>query len=993
MVHFTPLVQRGESDSPYSLFNQLTFDPKTFPRGEKDVAAMVARMEKEYGLLGMTDVVWNHTANNSDWLEEHPDAGYNVKTAPWLESALEIDTALLQFGQELEKYGLPTLLKDEGDLSRVIAGMHEHALKKLDLWQYYVIDVETNVQEILEAWRKDTYGTDRDLTKAPAWTLKERANYLLQCNFIGASGLGPRYHRKADPPAAAALLNAIIGPSKSGSSKIDPQTLVTDILNEINATFYDQYNDDMATLSTQVYNRIRYLRLDADGPKWGAFSKTSPFIETYFSRLPDNARTRKLDPKEKALVNNGWQWAVNALRDHAGPESRAYTRREIIVWSDCVKLRYGSGPEESPFLWKFMSDYTRLMAKYFAGFRIDNCHATPLHVAEYLLAQAREVRPDVAVFAELFTGSEQTDYVFAKRLGISSLIREAMQSPSTQEMSRLVHMHGGRPIGSFEEAETFHRHDKSAINGLTNGEQTHATEKIQLVKRSPLHALFMDCTHDNELPAQKRDARDTLPNAALVAICASAIGSVMGYDEVYASAPNIVMDDRLYTSASSEGPVEVGEGKGGIGGIKKLFNELHTEMAIKGYDETFIHHEGEFITVHRLHPLTRQGIFLAAHTAYPGCGAGHGALTPVDLTGTKAKLIGSWRLEVDDSDEQRKICTSDKFLLRGLPSKVVDLENPRIEERENETVLTMPSQFPPGSIAVFKTWIPGAEHAEGLDSFVSSGATEAFSKLDLNDLNFLLYRCDAEEKDSSAGQDGVYTVPGHGPLVYAGLQGWWSVLKWVIKDNNLGHPICNHLRDGHWALDYIVTRLEKIAKREARPNLLQPAAWLSQRFDAIRKLPSFLLPRYFALVIQTAYNASWDRAISLFGPSIQHSQTFLQALAMTSIQMSGTTKSASLIPSKTVPSLSAGLPHFSTSWARCWGRDIFIALRGLYLATGRYGDAESTSRRLRVCLNMAWSRTCSAMAKHRATMLEMRYGSSCRISKTIRTWCRTVLRY
>jgi glycogen debranching enzyme len=26
----------------------------------------------------------------------------------------------------------------------------------------------------------------------------------------------------------------------------------------------------------------------------------------------------------------------------------------------------------------------------------------------------------------------------------------------------------------------------------------------------------MDCTHDNELPAQKRDARDTLPNAALV---------------------------------------------------------------------------------------------------------------------------------------------------------------------------------------------------------------------------------------------------------------------------------------------------------------------------------------------------------------------------------------------------------------------------------------------------------------------------------------------
>jgi len=29
-------------------------------------------------------------------------------------------------------------------------------------------------------------------------------------------------------------------------------------------------------------------------------------------------------------------------------------------------------------------------------------------------------------------------------------------------------------------------------------------------------ALFMDCTHDNEVPNQKRSLWDTLPNAALV---------------------------------------------------------------------------------------------------------------------------------------------------------------------------------------------------------------------------------------------------------------------------------------------------------------------------------------------------------------------------------------------------------------------------------------------------------------------------------------------
>jgi glycogen debranching enzyme len=61
---------------------------------------------------------------------------------------------------------------------------------------------------------------------------------------------------------------------------------------------------------------------------------------------------------------------------------------------------------------------------------------------------------------------------------------------------------------------------------------------------------------------------------------------------------------------------------------------------------------------------------------------------------------------------------------------------------------------------------------------------------------------------------------------------------------------------------------------------------------------------------------------------------------MVSVQQTGYVNSASLWPTKRVPSLAAGLPHFAVDWARCWGRDVFISLRGLLLCTGRFDDAK-----------------------------------------------------
>ncbi|KOS20697.1 Glycogen debranching enzyme [Escovopsis weberi] len=956
MVHFTPLQARGDSNSPYSLADQLGWDSEIFPNGEADIQKLVELLEQKYSLLSLTDIVLNHTANNTEWLQDHPEAGYNMTTAPWLQAAFELDSKLLELGAKMEELELPTDLKSEDDLLAIMKAIKEHVIAEIRLWEFYSLNVERDTDAAVEAWVQGeihapeaSHATFEEVEKLKEENLDDQVSYLKKHGVQGLDRLGERFRRQVDPKTGATLLSFIFGrydgSTIESADKAAAKLKMSKILDALNVQFYDEYDADVKELLEQIFNRIKYLRLDDHGPKAGPISQSSPLIETYFTRLPENSKTAKLTVGERALVNNGWVWGGNALIDNAGPQSKAYLRREVIVWGDCVKLRYGSGPEDSPWLWDHMTKYARMLAKYFAGLRIDNCHSTPIHVAEHILDEARRVRPDIYVVAELFTGSEDMDYVFVKRLGISSLIREAMQAWNTAELSRLVHRHGGRPIGSFE-VDEISRTDTTPVasptkSGASASNGNLSREIIRRIRPTIVHALFMDCTHDNETPAQKRDARDTLPNAALVNMCSSATGSVMGYDEIYPKLIDLVHEKRQYKSeASGTKPIKIGRSKNGIAGVKKLLNQIHTLMGKDGYNETHIHHEGEYITVHRVHPESRKGYFLIAHTAFPGYGNGRGELKPVNLTGTRARHLGSWMLEVDSSEEATKAALDDKLYLCGLPSQVVDLAGVKMELQGDNTIISVRDVFPPGSIALFETWIPTAEHSAGLDTYVTSGAKAAWADTNLIDLNFLLYRCDSEERNFSDGRDGVYNIPGFGDLVYAGIQGWWSVLKDIIRDNNLGHPLCQNLRDGQWALGYIAGRLERQSKNPGSEGLAGPVAWLQERFDAIKAIPSFLLPRYFGLVMRTAYRASWDRALELMDEHIAKGQWFLQSLAMVSVQQTGIMKSASLWPDKLVPSVAAGLPHFAVEWARCWGRDVFISTRGLLLGTGRFEEAK-----------------------------------------------------
>lgn len=89
MLHYTPLQERGESDSPYSIKNQLTYDPSLFGDntvsgdGRAEIEEILKVARDDYGLLSLTDVVLNHTASDSPWLAEHPEAGINNQASSY----------------------------------------------------------------------------------------------------------------------------------------------------------------------------------------------------------------------------------------------------------------------------------------------------------------------------------------------------------------------------------------------------------------------------------------------------------------------------------------------------------------------------------------------------------------------------------------------------------------------------------------------------------------------------------------------------------------------------------------------------------------------------------------------------------------------------------------------------------------------------------------------------------------------------------------------
>ncbi len=177
MIHFTPIQQLGSSRSAYSISNQLKVDSSYLPSsyshqevtigftnrqgdskqlkldsGLVEVHDVLQVLHKDWGMLSIVDVVWNHTSFDTPWLIQHPEAGYNLLNSPHLRPAYFLDLTINQFSREIaqgkwEGVGIRSKIASDGDIHSICSRFMDTILPRARLSEYFCVDVDAIVSE------------------------------------------------------------------------------------------------------------------------------------------------------------------------------------------------------------------------------------------------------------------------------------------------------------------------------------------------------------------------------------------------------------------------------------------------------------------------------------------------------------------------------------------------------------------------------------------------------------------------------------------------------------------------------------------------------------------------------------------------------------------------------------------------------------------------------------------------------------------------------
>jgi len=347
--------------------------------------------------------------------------------------------------------------------------------------------------------------------------------------------------------------------------------------------------------------------------------------------------------------------------------------------------------------------------------------------------------------------------------------------------------------------------------------------------------------------------------------------------------------------AKSGGAAGVVDFDTGLIAVKRALNELHSKLAVEGFDEVATEViDDDVVLVTRRCASTQRSVVTVAHTAFRRRDHPHAAarLRSVDVPGVvdgvclEASVVG-WSSDYDEHD-QLIVGLTDYRVQTRVGVSVADSRHVRVVRGDaggggRDSVQLV--DFTPGCAVVlavsltsdavrlldellrhFDAWIWARPSASTLDRILtefdrggddsSAGAGVVFlqlvtvvSRLSQTECEHVLFQTEAERRPSGDGFT-VYHVPGHGDLTYCGLAGVASLLLDMRRQHaDPGRcPLGVNLLEGDWLMDYVVSRLA------ASPGTVhQLSGWFQHVFDLVKTLPHCLVPCYFEAVVSAVH--------------------------------------------------------------------------------------------------------------------------------------------
>lgn len=176
---------------------------------------------------------------------------------------------MLKLTGELASQGLPTEIKSESDLTALSKAING-AIAQANLWQYYAIDVQSEVEGAvgaLEGGKTDKWTGETLEGKTP----EELASVAVSTpGFIeNYRAYSAPFCTKIKPEAGAGFIQAAY-PNEDVNVQAKAWGKVLDV---VNVDLYKECDEDLKAAEESIIGRIKYTRLDDHGPKWGKITK------------------------------------------------------------------------------------------------------------------------------------------------------------------------------------------------------------------------------------------------------------------------------------------------------------------------------------------------------------------------------------------------------------------------------------------------------------------------------------------------------------------------------------------------------------------------------------------------------------------------------------------------------------------------------------------------------------------------------------------------